>query len=233
MSKQIKAILLDWDMTLAQVMGDTSPEARLQALFQWAGMEYSIDEVKTAVVVARQKMNINGYTPQTQREIAEYYQHILRHLGADNTSWAVANYLYDAYSYMPFSLCDDSMPVLRYLHQTGFTLGIISNHSRLIRPVIEETLGDLVDSSHIFISQELGLYKPAASIFLRAAAALKISPEFCIFVGDNLDVDAIGAVEKGEFHTGLWLDRNGSLPPYDFPPHVHRITTLEDVVQYI
>ncbi len=233
MSKQIKAVLFDWDMTLAQVMGDATPEARLQALFQWAGMEYSIDEVKTAVIATCQDMNVNGYTPQTQREIAKYYQYILQHLGADNTSWAVSNYLYDAYSYMPFALCDDSMPMLRHLHETGFALGVISNHSRLIRPAIEETLGDLVHSNHIFISQELGLYKPTASIFLRAAAALKTPPEHCRFVGDKLDVDAIGAVEKGEFNTGLWLDRNETPPPYYFPPHVNRITTLDDVVNYI
>ncbi len=233
MSKNIKAIFLDWDMTLARVMGDTSAEDRLRALFQWAGMEYSIGEMQTAVTSARQGLKMNGQSPQTQYDIAKYYQHILRHLGADNTSWAVANYLYDAYSYMPFALCDDSIPMLRHLRKGGYALGIISNHSRLIRPAIEETIGDLIDSNHIFISQELGLYKPTASIFLRAAAALRVPPESCLFVGDNLAIDAIGAVQKGEFNTGLWLDRNESKPPYDLPPHVHRITTLSDVLDYV
>ncbi len=233
MSNDIKAVFLDWDMTLARVMGDTSAEDRLRALFQWAGMEYSIGEMQTAVASARQGLKMNGQSPQTQHDIAKYYQHILRHLGADNTSWAVANYLYDAYSYMPFSLCDDSIPMLRHLRKGGYALGIISNHSRLIRPAIEETIGDLIDSTHIFISQELGLYKPTASIFLRAAAALKVPPESCLFVGDNLAIDAIGAVQKGEFNTGLWLDRNESKPPYDLPPHVHRITTLNDVLDYV
>ena len=83
------------------------------------------------------------------------------------------------------------------------------------------------------------MYKPTPSIFLHAVAELKVSPEACVFVGDNLEGDAIGAVEKGEFQTGLWLDRGAttstalSTDVSSFPPHVHRITTLADVIDYI
>ena len=206
---EIKAVLFDWDLTMARVLGDISTEARLQALFEWAGMVYSVDEVETAVSTARQAMHLNGYVPQTQRDIAKYYQHVLRNLGENDVSWAIANYLYDAYSYMPSVLYDDTLPVLRYLDQAGIKSGIISNHSRLIRPVIKEAIGDLIYSEHILISQEVGIYKPTPSIFLQAAEALKLPPEACLFIGDNLEGDAIGAVEKGEFQTGLWLDRGG------------------------
>lgn len=240
---EIKAVLFDWDMTMARVLGDTSSEARLQALFQWAGMEYSIDEIKTAVSTAHQTINLNGYVFQTQREIAQYYRDILCNLGEENTSSVVTNYLYDAYSYMPSVLYLDTLPVLRYLDQVGIKLGIISNHSRLIRPVIEGAIGDFVHSEHILISQEIGIYKPTPSIFLQAAAALELPPEACLFIGDNLEVDAIGAVEKGEFQMGLWLDREDaektttstslSTSSYSLPPHVHRITTLADVIDYI
>ena len=232
---EIKAVLFDWDLTMARVLGDVSAEARLQALFKWAGMAHSVDAVETAVSTARQAMSLNGHVPQTQREIAQYYQQILRNLGEDNTSWAIANYLYDAYSYMPSVLYDDTLPVLRYLEQMGIKLGIISNHSRLIRPVIKESVDGLVRSEHIIISQEIGIYKPTPSIFLQAAEALKLPPEACLFVGDNLKGDAIGAVEKGGFQTGLWLDREGvdetAVSP--LPSNVHRITTLADVIDYI
>lgn len=229
---EVKAILFDWDMTMARVLGDVSPEKRLQSLFQWAGMAYTIDEVETAVSTTRQEMELNGHVLQTQRDIAQYYQHILRNLGAENTSWAVANYLYDAYSYMPSVMYEDTLPTLRYLDKMGMKLGIVSNHSRLIRPVIEEAVGNLIESSHIIISQEMGIYKPTPSIFLHAVAELKVSPEACVFVGDNLEGDAIGAVEKGEFQTGLWLDRKGT-EKISFPPHVYRISTLTDVIDYI
>ena len=229
---EIKAVLFGWDMTMARVLCDASPEERLQSLFQWAGMEYSVDEVETAVSATRQEMNLNGHVLQTQRDIAQYYQHILRNLGAENTSWAVANYLYDAYSYMPSVLYDDTLPTLRYLDKLGIKLGIISNHSRLIRPVIEEAIGGLIESNHIVISQEMGIYKPTPSIFLHAVAELKVPPEACLFIGDNLEGDAIGAVEKGEFQTGLWLDRD-TAGGMSLPPHVHRITTLADVIDYI
>ncbi len=229
---EIKAVLFDWDMTMARVLGDASPEMRLQSLFQWAGMEYSVNEVETAVSTTRLDLKLNGNVLQTQRDIAQYYQHILRNLGAENTSWAVANYLYDAYSYMPSVMYEDTLPTLRYLDRMGIKLGVISNHSRLIRPVIEEAVGELIDSEHVIISQEMGIYKPAPSIFLHAAAAMKLSPEVCLFVGDNLNGDAIGAVEKGEFQMGLWLDREGA-GEKTFPPHVHRISTLADVIDYI
>jgi len=233
---KIQAVLFDWDMTMARVLGDISPEKRLQSLFQWAGMEYTIDEVETAVSTANQTMELNGHVLQTQREIAHYYQQILHNLGAENTSWAVANYLYDAYSYMPSILYDDTLPVLRYLDQLGIKLGIVSNHSRLIRPVIEESVGDLIESNHIVISQEMGIYKPAPSIFLHAVAELKMPPEVCMFVGDNLKGDAIGAVEKGEFQVGLWLDRakmGETTTSTSLPPQVYRITSLADVSNYI
>lgn len=232
---EIKAVFFDWDLTMARVLGDVSAEARLQALFEWAGMVYSVDAVETAVSTARQAMRLNGHVPQTQRDIARYYQHILRNLGENDVSWAIANYLYDAYSYMPSILYDDTLPVLRYLDQVGMKSGIISNHSRLIRPVIQEAIDDFIPSEYIIISQEIGIYKPTPSIFLQAAAALKLPPEACLFIGDNLEGDAIGAVEKGEFQMGLWLDREGvgETAASSLPSNVYRITTLADVIEYL
>ena len=64
-------------------------------------------------------------------------------------------------------------------------------HSNLARPVIEDLVGDLVPSHHIIISEEIGVHKPAKTIYRRAASRVRTPPENCLLVGDNLTVDAL------------------------------------------
>jgi FMN phosphatase YigB (HAD superfamily) len=60
-----------------------------------------------------------------------------------------------------------------------------------------------------------------------------LSPEETLFVGDSLDADAIGAVEQGNFRMGLWLDREDVGADVKLPPRVARITSLNDVLNFV
>jgi putative hydrolase of the HAD superfamily len=113
-------------------------------------------------------------------------------------------------------------------------LGIITNHSSLIRPVIREYVGDYVSDSHVIISQDLQVYKPNPVIFQHATRQIGVLPENCLFVGDNLEVDAMGAVQQGDFQRGLWIDREKEtavIPP--LPQGVNRITTLSQIMAFV
>lgn len=237
-TRNFDCVLFDWDLTLTRVIGDVSPEERLTALFQKEGLPYTLPEVEEAIDVYKENLQTGKLKrigqKQTQREIAQFYRDILVQLDHIDPDWAFMNRLYDAYAFLPHSLYDDTLPLLKWLKSQDIPLGIISNHSRQIRPVIEETLAGFINPEHIILSQEEGVHKPAKTIFKTAAARLGFDPELCIFVGNDLYVDAIGAVEAGGYGLGLWLDREAGFNGAPaLPERVKRINSLMLVLDYI
>ena len=109
-------------------------------------------------------------------------------------------------------------------------MGILSNHSTSVRHTIEELLGGIIPQEHITISEEVGVHKPGKTIFRRAAAKLRQKPANCAYVGDNLEVDAIAAVQQGGFAAGIWIDRAGEESSISLPSNIYRITSLRQLV---
>ncbi len=237
--KHITAVLFDWDLTLAHVIGIKTFSERLQAIFHAGGLDFPLASIEAAmrshhVDTAALKLPILPGVPQTQQDIANYYKEILWRMGYVNDDPALFDYLYNVFAELPLTLYEAALPVLQQLQQKGFTLGIITNHSRLIRPVASRYVGEYIPSEHIIISQEIQLNKPSPSIFRYAATQLRVPPANCLFVGDNLYVDAIGAVQQGGFAMGLWVDRkqNGEAKR-PLPENVHRITSLIQVLDFV
>lgn len=236
---KITAVLFDWDLTLAYAEGIDTYGERLQLLFQRAGLDYTVEEIEAAV--RDYQINTGMLGPkspesilQTRQNIADYYRQLLVRLGYVNENWHFYDRLYDVFAEVPALLYDDSLPILQALKKRGLVLGIITNHSSLIRPVIDAYVGEYVSSSHVIISQDLHVYKPDPAIFRQATRQIGVLPENCLFVGDNLEVDAVGAVQQGGFGVGLWIDRESdaaSAPP--LPERVHRITSLSQVAQFV
>jgi putative hydrolase of the HAD superfamily len=104
------------------------------------------------------------------------------------------------YRYYERSIAWESFPdvyaVLRALKAGGFKLAVVSNFdSRL--PGILQDLGivDLVDA--VVYSSEAGSAKPDPLIFNQALAALGVTAERAIHVGDSLQADIRGAAAAG------------------------------------
>jgi len=232
----ITAVLFDWDLTLASVLGDAPFSKRLTALFNFVGLPYTEPEIAAAIERVKAQSDLTNPRqtyPQTRRDIINYYYCILKEAGYKQRSWEFGNQMYAAYSYLPTSLYDDALPLLHQLQQQGYELGIISNHSVSARPLMERHLGALIKSENITISQEVGIHKPARGIFRRALKKMRLSPEQVMFVGNSLPVDAIGAVAQGGFQLGLWLDREGDGRQHTLPPRVYRITGLGQTLDYL
>jgi putative hydrolase of the HAD superfamily len=242
MSEQIiEAIWFDWDRTLAQVVGNVPGHERLSILFQREGLNFMPDQVAVAIEqyqhdVAQQKLPFLGSPPQKRRDIMAYYSHLLRNLGVtiDEASLQLlVKRLYSGYALLPTGLYEDTLPTLRALQKQGKTLGIVSNHSRSVRPVIEEMVGQYIPPERIVISQELGVTKPAPRIFHEAITRQSNAPERTAFVGDNLEVDAIGSVLQGGMGYGFWLDRENEGHDKPLPQNVFRIASLEALLDWI
>ncbi|MGH3341929.1 MAG: HAD family hydrolase [Carbonactinosporaceae bacterium] len=90
---------------------------------------------------------------------------------------------------------------------SGLRLGVVTN----LDVVHQSTKLETVGLSHRFRClvgpDTVGVPKPAPQIFHAACAALGVRPREAAYVGDRLDVDALGATRAGLF--GVWLDRRG------------------------
>jgi putative hydrolase of the HAD superfamily len=86
---------------------------------------------------------------------------------------------------------------LDLLRASGLKLGIVTNGGFVIQSRKIDGLGvrQLVDS--ILISEVVGVRKPDPAIFSRALADLSTTASRAMFVGDNPDVDVVGAKRSG------------------------------------
>jgi len=238
MKRPLTTLFFDWDLTLAytEIDGNSMGE-RLAFMFGHAGLPYSQDDIEGALRQYGEDVALGKFVPvakpQKRREIAQLYQRLLGYLGEEDTSWPVMERLYGSYAYLPTYLYDDSRPAMERLRDVGYDLGVISNHSRSARAVIERLVGDLVPSPRIVLSEELGVHKPAKTIFLRAAARAGARPDDCLLVGDNLQVDARAAVAQGGYRCGVWLDRVDREAERPLPPRVMRITSLAELPEIL
>lgn len=238
MPKGVTAVLFDWDFTLAYTLEQNiSHIERTATLFQYEEVIYPVADFRLArqgllADIALGKAN-GTIKPQTKQEFIHHYQQLLTRLGHEDTSRDLANRIYAAYGKLPNTLYDDVLPTLAALQKQNIKLGVLSNHIKTIRPVIEKLVGTFIPPQHITISDELSVYKPSKTIFRRAAARLHTEPANCLYVGDNLHVDAIGAVTQGGYCGGIWLDRQNIGGAHDIPPKVVRISYLPQVLDFV
>ena len=87
--------------------------------------------------------------------------------------------------------------VLEQLRSRGHKLGIVTNGS------VESQRAKLLDADlvarvdEVLISEEEQLRKPDKQIFVLAAGRLGVSAGECVFVGDNPEIDIVGAHNAG------------------------------------
>jgi len=91
-----------------------------------------------------------------------------------------------------------------------FSLGVISNgfpdiqYNKLKALQMEELF------QVILLSEEIGIRKPDEGIFRKAAELLNRKAQDCLFVGDSIDTDILGAKRSGM--KACWFNRDGKDP---------------------
>jgi putative hydrolase of the HAD superfamily len=101
----------------------------------------------------------------------------------------------------------ETFAILKKLRASGVKTGLITNIPQdRVAPQWAKIralgLPELMDV--ILVSGELGIHKPDVRIYEHAAKALGVSPEECVFVGDDPDSDILGALNAGM--EAVWLD---------------------------
>ena len=92
--------------------------------------------------------------------------------------------------------------LLEALKEKGLLIGIGSNMTAYIQYKKLEKLGVLDQVDRIVVSEETGLEKPAPRFFQICVEKMGCAPEECIFIGDSVKHDVLGAITNG-LH-GVW-----------------------------
>jgi len=124
-------------------------------------------------------------------------------------------------------LFDDVLPALTELKGRGLILGLISNIDRDITSLLDD-LGLTHWLQVVVTSQDTGFNKPSPEIFQEAVKRAGIQADEAIYVGDQYQVDVVGANQAGL--KGILIDRGGYFTDLADCP---RLQNLAKIPEYL
>ncbi len=127
-----------------------------------------------------------------------------------------------------FVAFDDTLPTLAMLKDRNLVLGLISNAGKNMDKIYED-LGLLKYLNHSITSFEVGYDKPKPEIFLTAVQKAQLEPGEMIYVGDQYDIDIVGAKAVGI--KAILLDRNDWFPEITDCIRINRLADVTDHLQ--
>jgi HAD superfamily hydrolase (TIGR01509 family) len=77
-------------------------------------------------------------------------------------------------------------------------------------------------------SAEVGYDKPRPEIFLAALEKATVKPEEALYVGDQYQIDIVGA--RGVGIKALLIDRNNYFPDITDCPRLHSLTEIKEYI---
>jgi len=209
----IKAVFFDLYFTLVRY--EPSQEEVEAGLLHNLGIEVSPEALRRPLAMANETIyQALIHHPLNQRSkeetmalYAQYHRDILKEAGiqaGENVIMGLLNGMLQAK--MGLVLFDDVIPALDELKKRGLITGLISNIERNMSGALDELqLSPRLDV--VVTSLDAGANKPRPEIFLEALRRAKVAPAQALYIGDQYQVDVIGA--RGAGMKGILLDRNG------------------------
>jgi putative hydrolase of the HAD superfamily len=230
----IKAVFFDLYYTLVRY--EPPQEELVAKALHDLGIEASPEVFRQPLVTANefiyQEIARHPLSQRSQEEkmalYAQYQGIVLREAGIEASEKLVLALLGKMQQFkMNLVLFDDVAPALNGLKGKGLVLGLISN----VEQDITDTLNRLGLSSWLEIivtSQDAGFNKPQPGIFQEALRQAGVQPAEAMYVGDQYQVDVIGANQTGM--KGVLLDRGDYYQEITDCP---RIRSLNEVAEYL
>ncbi|MDO5066858.1 MAG: HAD family hydrolase [Propionibacteriaceae bacterium] len=221
-----RALLLDLDGTLLD-----HARASAQAIQQVLA-DHGLSPVEDAVPLwqsleaAHFQRYLDGELTFEEQRIARATAFLTAH-GAVAPSRSTALSWFDDYlthyeaSWSPF---EDVQPFLASLTELAAPplTAVLTNGDHAQQRAKLDAMG--LGSMPLHASSTLGVRKPDPRTFLRVCADLGVTPERAWYVGDNFEVDALGAESAG-LH-GIWLNRSATTSRRGHPSHAADLTTV-------
>ena len=229
-----KAVFFDFYHTLVRF---EPPREELEAkALRDFGMDVSPEVFRRPLVTADefiyQEIIRRPLSQRSQEEkmalYAQYQGIVLKEAGIEADEKLILGLLGKMQQFkMKQVLFDDVAPALTDLKGMGLILGLISN----VEHDITSTLNELGLPSWLDIvvtSQDSGFVKPQPEIFQEALRRAGVQPSGAVYVGDQHQVDVIGANQAGM--KGILLDRHGYFTEITDCP---RIRSLAEVAEHL
>ena len=200
------------------------------------GVDISPEEVAKALPVADKFWRdenlhspINKRSPEDKAAVyADYEVRMLKQTGKEISQELALKIMAKLWEIgLKFKPFDDAMPVLGLLKERGLKTGLISNVGQDIESTCKE-LGLQPYLDFKVTSFEIGYDKPRPEIFLAALDRAQAKAEEAIYVGDQYDMDILGA--RGVGMKAVLIDRNDYSPDVTDCPRIH---SLSEIVEYV
>jgi len=226
----IKAVFFDFYHTLVRY--EPPREELVAKVLKDFGMDVSPEVFRRPLVTADefiyQEIIRCPLSQRSQEEkmalYAQYQGIVLKEAGIEADEKFILGLLGKMQQFkMKQVLFDDVAPALTDLKGMGLILGLISN----VEHDITSTLNELGLPSWLEIvvtSQDSGFVKPQPEIFQEALKRAGVQPLEAIYVGDQYQVDVIGANQAGM--KGILLDRHGYFEEITDCPRIRSLTEL-------
>ncbi|WP_420115143.1 HAD family hydrolase [Pseudactinotalea sp.] len=143
---------------------------------------------------------------QRRARVLEITTH-LRLPELDDEAFATFETAYQAAFAASWALFEDAHACVAAAVDAGLAVGVVTNApgEQQRAKIAAVGLADLLPT--LVAVDTLGVGKPDARVFREGCRLIGTSPEATLYVGDELEVDARGAVGAGL--KGVWLDRPG------------------------
>jgi putative hydrolase of the HAD superfamily len=230
----IKAVFFDLYFTL--VGYEPSQEEIEAALLHNFGIDVSPEALRRPLAVANESIfQAMIHRPMNQRSkeemmtlYAQFHRNILQEAGLKASENVIMGLLAGMLqAKMKLVLFNDVLPALDDLKGRGLTLGLISNVERNMTGALDE-LGLSTRLDVVVTSQDAGANKPQPEIFRFALRKAGLQPAEAIYIGDQYQVDVVGARSAGM--KAILLDRAGFHEDITDCP---RIRSLTEVTEYL
>jgi HAD superfamily hydrolase (TIGR01549 family) len=210
-----KAILFDWAWTLVDldIEDDCRPLKKVYEFLQQK--DVALPDFDACLQTSRKVFGeMIELSRRTQREAC--FEHALSYLllhqsikiaGKTTVREILSVYYKEVYAVR--KVFSDVVPALDQLRARGFRLGIISNTTNpgFMKDYERQSLGlDSYFECAVY-SSEVPYRKPHPSIFNLGARFLRLENKEILYVGDNIEIDVVGAQKAGM--TAAWLNRDG------------------------
>lgn len=212
----LKAVFFDMGGTIQNFW--TNREIKLSSIasfrvcFSKAGMEFKLTDEELVDLISTGMKAYHKWNRESKVELKpfEVWKNFILNQNqfSDEAISMVAEeltYLYETGFYKR-EMRPEIPQVLEYLRSNGFKIGIISNtqsQRQVPDNLIEYGIKEFFDP--IVLSSEYGLRKPDPSIFYQAARLAKVPTSSCIYVGDKINRDILGANRAG-FRLSIKID---------------------------
>ena len=211
----VKVVFFDFYRTLC-VWGE-SLKPRIQRIADRYGVE--VNWAHYAAAREDLDSNASDADPATHsllgrmQYIVDNYRDFLKTLGVqdylDQITWELLQSEHSLFAANIATLYDDVVPTLQRLRNNGFKLAIVSNWDVPLDPLAERLrIADYFDVIVVSHDERVRSAKPDPHIFNWTLAAVGVSAEEVVHVGDTYEADVIGARNAGI--RPILIDRDGT-----------------------